>query len=91
MSSRGRTGGVPAGPGGSAPAGRCPVCGSGVLADIAYDDDEHGRIAQGPDAHQIETYTCGHRREGAPLRDADDRLDVERRTAEEAAEPLPEA
>lgn len=88
MSPSGRAGAVPAGAGDPAPAGRCPVCGSGVLADIAYDDDD-GRTAQGPDAHQIETYTCGHHREGAPLRDADDRLDVERRTAKESAEPLP--
>ena len=72
------------------PATRCPVCGNGVLTDLAFDaDDRERRIAQGPESRQLETYSCGHEVEGAPLARADEDLDVERRTAEETAEPLP--
>jgi hypothetical protein len=72
------------------PATRCPVCGVGVLTDLAFDADDHeDRIAQGPDSRQFETYSCGHEVEGAPLRRADDELDVERRSAEETTDPLP--
>jgi hypothetical protein len=71
---------------------RCPVCGVGTLADIAYDAAERdGPVPElQPTSHQLETYSCGHRVVGAPLETADDRLDVERRTSDEAAEPLPE-
>ena len=73
------------------PATRCPVCGKGVLTDLAFDaDDRERRIAQSPDSRQLETYSCGHEVEGAPLGRAGDELDVERRTAEETPEPLPE-
>jgi hypothetical protein len=72
---------------------RCPVCGQGTLADIAYDaatptdrDPE-----QQPESRQVDTYTCGHKVVGAPLEAADDRLDVERRGSDETAEPLPDA
>ena len=73
------------------PATRCPICGVGVLTDLAFDAGDHERrIAQGPDSRQLETYSCGHEVEGAQLSQADDDLDVERRGADEAAEPLPE-
>jgi len=70
---------------------RCPVCGRGTLADITYNE---GRTAdedlqQQPGSRQLDVYTCGHRVPGAPLEAANDRLDVERRTSEETAEPLP--
>jgi len=71
---------------------RCPVCGRGVLRELAFDQqlDDPERIEQQPDARQTEDYSCGHRVVGSPLRAADRRLDVERRGSEEGAEPLPE-
>jgi hypothetical protein len=68
---------------------RCPVCGVGTLADIAYDAGEHvgPDPEQQPESRQIDTYTCGHQVRGAPLDAADDRLDVERRRSEETAPP----
>ena len=70
-------------------ATRCPVCGVGTLADISYDanDDTGPDHEQQPESTQLDTYTCGHRVTGAPLEAADERLDVERRTSEEAASP----
>ena len=70
---------------------RCPVCGVGVLADISYDvaADQGSDLEQQPESRQLDVYTCGHEVPGAPLAAADDRLDVERRGAEEPAEPLP--
>lgn len=72
---------------------RCSVCGRGVLKDIAFDQQvgDADRIEQQPDSRQAEEYTCGHRVVGAPLRAANGRLDVERRTSEEVTEPLPDA
>ena len=71
-------------------ATRCPVCGIGTLADIAYDaGGEAPHPEQQPESQQLDTYTCGHRVRGARLETADDRLDVERRTSEEAAAPPP--
>jgi hypothetical protein len=71
---------------------RCPVCGIGVLADIAYDSGTRAEPVpeQQPTSRQLDTYTCGHQVPGARLEVADDRLDVERRTSEETAEPRPE-
>jgi len=72
---------------------RCPICGIGILADITYDAGEHvdPEPEQQPESRQLDVYTCGHRVRGARLEAADDRLDVERRTSEEAAAPSPEA
>lgn len=71
---------------------RCPICGVGTLADIAYDAGE--RVGPGPEqqpeSRQIDTYTCGHQVRGAPLEAADDRLDVEHRRSEETAAPPPD-
>jgi hypothetical protein len=69
---------------------RCPVCGRGVVRDIAYDaeaEGDDGRPFQDPTARQITEYTCGHRVEGPRLATADqERLDVERRSSEETTE-----
>jgi hypothetical protein len=74
-------------------AARCPVCGQGTLADIAYDAaaPTEREPEQQPGSRQVDTYTCGHTVVGAPLETADEQLDVERRASEETAEPLPEA
>jgi hypothetical protein len=71
---------------------RCPVCGIGVLADIDYDAGTRGEPApdQQSTTRQLDTYTCGHQVPGAKLEAADNRLDIERRTSEEAVEPRPE-
>ena len=67
---------------------RCPVCGQGVLADIDFGGED---LFQDPESRQVDTFTCGHEVPRAPLEGADaDRLDVERRTSEETAEPTPE-
>lgn len=66
---------------------RCPVCGRGTLADIDFGGDE---LFQDPESRQVDVYTCGHEVERASLETADpERLDVERRTAEETAAPTP--
>jgi hypothetical protein len=76
---------------GAARPARCPVCGEGTLADIAFDalsptEREH---EQQPESRQVDVYTCGHKVVGAPLAAADEQLDVERRSSDETAEPLP--
>ena len=70
---------------------RCPVCGKGTLADIAFDAlaPTDREPEQQPESRQLDTYTCGHKVVGAPLEAADDQLDVERRASDEVAEPLP--
>jgi hypothetical protein len=67
----------------------CPVCGRGTLADIDFGGED---LFQDPTSRQVDVYSCGHEVTRAPLESADaDRLDVERRTSEETAEPRPEA
>jgi hypothetical protein len=74
----------------------CPRCGKGTLIDISFDqpagtDDAGERPRQDTDSRQGLTYSCGHIQVGASLAGSDaDQLDVERRTSEETAEPLPE-
>jgi hypothetical protein len=74
----------------SGPAGsdvRCPICGTGTLADIDFDGDDR---FQDPESRQVDTFTCGHEVARAPLDVADsDRLDVEQRTSEETSGPSP--
>lgn len=71
-----------------ASGGRCPVCGLGILADIDFGGEEN---VQDTESRQVDTYTCGHEVERAPLETADaERLDVERRTSEETTSPTPE-
>jgi hypothetical protein len=69
----------------------CPICGKGTLMDIEYNDGRTPEedLQQQPGSRQLDVYTCGHEVSGAKLETADDRLDVERRTSEETAEPLP--
>jgi hypothetical protein len=69
---------------------RCPICGQGVLVDLSFDsgakDDDVSR--QEADSRQIESFSCGHRVEGDRLSVADgDRLEVERRSADEGVNP----
>lgn len=67
--------------------GRCPICGTGTLADIDFGGDA---LFQDPTSRQVDVYTCGHQVERGSLESADaDRLDVERRTSEEATDPEP--
>ena len=69
------------------PAGRCPVCGEGTLADIDFGGKD---LFQDPESRQVDVYTCGHEVPRAALEVADtDRLDVEQRTSEEVASPSP--
>jgi hypothetical protein len=66
---------------------RCPVCGTGVLADIDFGGED---LFQDPKSQQVDVYSCGHEVERAPLESADpERLDVERRSSEETAAPTP--
>jgi hypothetical protein len=72
---------------------QCPVCGHGTLAGIAYDalPPAERDPEQQPESRQIDSYTCGHQVIGAALQAADTQLDVERRSSDETAEPLPDA
>ena len=70
---------------------RCPVCGVGVLADLAFDGAPDGEIAQRPESREVSVFTCGHRVAGATLETGDaERPDVERRRSEDTTEPLSE-
>lgn len=71
---------------------RCPVCGRGVLADIAYDEGtpDADRPRQGSESREVVTFTCGHEVGSASLADARrDDPNVERRQSEETAQPIP--
>jgi hypothetical protein len=60
----------------------CPICGEGTLQTVDFGDQQ-------PESRQVQTFTCGHKVEGARLETADaDRLDVERRASEETVTPL---
>jgi hypothetical protein len=69
---------------------RCPICGAGVIRDIAFDAEarsDDDRPFQDPLAREITEYTCGHRVEGPRLATADqERLDVERRSSEDTTD-----
>jgi len=71
---------------------RCPVCGIGVVANIAYDAQpgDDADLEQQPDSREIVTYDCGHEVVGQPLKRADESLDVERRDSDETVAPLPD-
>jgi hypothetical protein len=70
---------------------RCPVCGVGVVRDLAFDaeaENDDGRAVQDPSAREITEFTCGHSVEGPRLETADQaHLAVERRTSEETTDP----
>jgi hypothetical protein len=64
---------------------RCPICGEGVLRHLGTETAE---ASQDVDSPILETYTCGHEVAEPPLETADaDRLEVERRSSPEAADP----
>lgn len=70
---------------------RCPVCGNGVLRDIAYDEHHPGLATpkQAPESREVLTFSCGHDVEARPLADAArDDPNVERRRSEETAGPV---
>jgi hypothetical protein len=65
---------------------RCPVCGEGVLRDIAYDENptEPDGGKQAPESVEVLTFTCGHEVEAHRLEEAARRdPNVERRDSEE--------
>lgn len=71
---------------------RCPICGEGVLADVAYDHPERveGEAAQKNDGDSFEVFafTCGHETRGGTLGTSDyDQIDVEHRNVERIVEP----
>lgn len=70
---------------------RCPICGEGVLASIAYDEHEPELPLpkQAPQSREVLAFSCGH--------DVEDRLlaeaarndpNVERRSVEETVMPI---
>jgi len=66
----------------------CPICGSGRLTDISFDDGEGDQ--QQPESREVLTFTCGHEVSGPQLQSADaDKLDVERRDSEGTVDPGP--
>jgi hypothetical protein len=70
---------------------RGPICGEGVLGDIAYDEqDRLDALKQTPESREVLTFSCGHEVEAGRLAEAS-RTDqnVERRQSEETApEPV---
>ena len=66
---------------------RGPVCGEGVLGDIAYDEqDRLGSLKQAPESREVLTFSCGHEVEAGLLGEAArDDQNVERRQSEESA------
>jgi hypothetical protein len=70
---------------------RCPVCGEGVLTDIAY--DEHHPLLplpkQAPESRELLTFSCGHEAEDRLLGQAErDDPNVERRETSETVMPI---
>jgi hypothetical protein len=69
---------------------RCPICGNGVLTDIAY-DEHHPPVdppKQAPESGEVVTFTCGHEVEVGRLADAArDDPNVERRTSDDVVDP----
>lgn len=70
---------------------RCPVCGTGMLRDIAYDENptEPNGIKQAPESVEMLTFTCGHEVEAHRLQEAARRdQNVERRQSEDTADDV---
>jgi hypothetical protein len=68
---------------------RCPVCGEGVLGDIAYDDRAARSPRQASDSREVLTFSCGHEVEARRLAEAArDDPNVEHRRAEETVGPV---
>jgi hypothetical protein len=68
---------------------RCPICGEGVLADVAYDHpDPDAPPKNDGDSFEIFAFTCGHETRGGTLGTSDyDVIDVEHRNVERIVEP----
>ncbi|HEY7660916.1 MAG TPA: hypothetical protein VIC58_10000 [Actinomycetota bacterium] len=69
---------------------RCPVCGTGVLGDIAYDEQPSTeRLKQDASSREVLTFSCGHEVEAGGLAEAA-RTDpnVERRQTDETVDPV---
>jgi hypothetical protein len=67
---------------------RCPICGVGVLRDVAV-DERFGSARQTADSEEIIAFTCGHEVRGRGLDEASrDDPNVERRRSEETVEPV---
>jgi hypothetical protein len=70
---------------------RCPICGEGVLAAIAFGGRRpEARVPkQGPESRELLTFSCGHEVEGGKLAEAArDDQNVERRTADDSVTPI---
>ena len=69
---------------------RCPICGEGVLANVAYghpDTDAPPEKNDG-DSFEVFSFTCGHETRGGTLDTSDyEELDVEHRNVERIVEP----
>lgn len=69
---------------------RCPICGEGVLADIAYGHTEDGAPPEQHDSDSVEifAFTCGHETRGGKLASSDyDVIDVEHRQVDRIVVP----
>jgi hypothetical protein len=66
----------------------CPVCGSGRLTDISFDEGEDRE--QRPESREVLAFSCGHEVAGRRLEVADtDELDVEERQSDGTVDPGP--
>jgi hypothetical protein len=69
---------------------RCPICGQGVLADVAYDHPDPSAPPKKNDGDSFEVFafTCGHETRGGTLGTSDyQEIDVEHRNVERIVEP----
>ena len=70
---------------------RCPVCGVGVLGNIAHDENPQAPsgIKQAPESREVLTFSCGHEVEAERLEEsASADQNVERRESEDTVEPI---
>jgi hypothetical protein len=69
---------------------RCPICGVGVLADIAYENPDPDAPPDKNDGDSVEifTFTCGHETRGGKLGTSNyDAIDVEHRRVDDMVVP----
>lgn len=71
---------------------RCPICGVGVVTDIAFDRDprqpDEATPQQSAETVELITYSCRCQVPGRSLASADaETLDVERRRSEDTVRP----
>jgi hypothetical protein len=70
---------------------RCPVCGTGVLRDIAYDENPKAPdgIKQAPESLEVLTFSCGHEVEAHRLEESARRdPNVERRQSDDTVDEI---